>query len=109
VPPGYETADEAAPRLKIGARMLKRRLARGEVPGARKVPHRGKEVWILPTDATLAPLPTGRPPKRGRPLSEDERRTLAARAHAGENRSALAREYGIDRSHVYWLMSRYGS
>jgi hypothetical protein len=104
VPPaGYETADAAALRTGANARALKRRMARGEIDGARKIPWAGGDVWVVPEGAPI-PAPEGR---GRRTLTEDGRRELARRAHDGENRTRLAETFGVDRSYVYRLMRRY--
>ena len=101
IPPGYDSVHEVAEREGQSVQVLKRRCRRGEIEEARKIPGRGGGLWIVPVGARIPDL------GGGRVLTEHARREIAARAHADENRTALAREYRVSRSYVYRLMDRY--
>lgn len=103
IPTGYESVYDAAARSGQSAQVLKRRLRRKEIAGARKVPWRGGGLWVVPVDARIPDL------GGGRTMDEKTRRQIVSRARAGANRAALAREFGVDRSYVYKLMERYAA
>lgn len=82
--------------------------AAGRVPGALRVPASKafgrappglRFVWRIPADAPKPPLLVPR-------LTEAQREEIARRAHEGEGRTALAREYGITPAYVHRLVHR---
>lgn len=101
IPPGYESVYDVAEREGTSVQVLKRRCRGGQIEGARKISGRGGGLWVVPKGAVI--------PERGsgRTLSERQRHEIATRAHEDENRTALAREFGISRAYVYALMARY--
>ena len=101
IPPGYEPAVEAARRVGRNLKSFWRMCLEGRVPGAYKTGGSGGGLWVVPEDFRI--LPTSKKPRVG----EKRGREIARRARAGENKAALAREYGIWRDHVYYLMERY--
>lgn len=103
IPAGYESVYEAAERSGQSVQVLKRRLRRKEIEGAYKVSWRGGGLWVVPADSRIPDL------GGGRTMDERTRRQIVRRARAGEQRAALAREYGVDRSYVYKLMDRYSA
>ena len=100
IPPGYESIHAAARNSGANPEVLRRKCRAGEIPGARKVPWRGRGLWVVPEGTRM-------PPDRRRSLSEARGREVARRAHAEENKAALARDFGINRWTVYDLMERY--
>ena len=100
IPPGHESVDAVARNCGVNPEVLKRKCRAGEIPGARKIPWRGRGLWVVPVGTRM-------PPDRRRTLNERRAREVARRAHAGENKAALAREFGINRWTVYELMDRY--
>ena len=94
----YTTSREAARAWGCHRTSVLRRCAKGHVPGAFK-DDLGK--WRIPVSEEPPPLPV-----RGK-LTEKERREVARLAHAGENRTWLARRFNIERHHVYRLMRAY--
>lgn len=100
MPPGYLLAEDAAREAGASAQVLKRRCRRGEVAGAFKVPWRAAGAWVVPENTPVRARGT-------RTLDEAARRRVACRAHDGEDRTALAREFGVHRTYVYKLMDKY--
>ena len=100
IPPGHESVDAVARNSGTNPEVLKRKCRAGEIPGARKIPWRGRGLWVVPKGTRM-------PPDRRRALSERKGREVARRGHAGENKAALARDFGINRWTVYDLMDRY--
>ena len=97
---GYMSTRQAAERWGRNVEVLRRMLKRGMVPGAVRNGTRGN--WCIPvSDAPPFALP------RRTKLAEEDRREIARLAHAGANRTELARAYGIKRLHVYHLMEKY--
>lgn len=101
IPQGYEPAEEAARRAGHNFEVFKRKCLNGQVPGAYKINGPGGGLWVVPEDFRMLP-----PPERPR-TGEERGREVARRAHRGESKAALAREYGINRGTVYNLMERY--
>ena len=102
IPPGHVSVDAVARNSGANPEVLKRKCRAGEIPGARKIPWRGRGLWVIPEGIRM-------PPDRRRSLSKKKAREVARRAHAGGNKAALAREFGINRWTVYELMDRYPS
>ena len=100
IPPGHESVDSIARSSGANPEVLKRKCRAGEIPGARKISWRGRGLWVVPEGTRM-------PPDRRRSLSENKGREVARRAHAGGNKAALARDFGINRWTVYELMERY--
>lgn len=103
IPSGYESVYAAAARSGQSVQVLKRRLRREEIEGAYKVPWRGGGLWVVPVGSPIPDL------GGGRTMDERTRREIVRRARAGDQRAALAREFGVDRSYVYKLMERYAA
>ena len=74
-----------------------RRYAKGIIPGAFK-DELGK--WRIPFFESPPELPAYK-------LTEGQKREIARRAHAGENRTHLAEEFGVKRQHIYRMMRVY--
>ena len=112
IPPGYIKAADAATAQGMNPEVLRRRLrnepAFVSAVGARKLPWRGRGLWIVPEKVSLPARQEGQPSATtGRHLSETERETVARRAHAGAPRTTLASQFGISRPYVYKLMKLY--
>ena len=86
---------ETARSWRISEEVVRRYLREGRVPEATK-DSRGR--WEVPEGTKKPSVST---PK----LADGERRELLRRARAGENRTHLAREYGINPSYVFRILS----
>ena len=92
------TAKQAAEMWDRDPTVIRDFCRRGLIPGAVK----GKKEWSVPaSDSPPVSLPT-----RAK-LSEDERREIARRAHAGADRSQLARTFGVGRQTIYRMIEEY--
>ena len=95
--PEYMRSHEAARTWGWYKTTVTRRCARGDIPGAYK-DELGK--WRIPFSESPPELPAYK-------LTESEKREVARRAHAGENRTHLAQEFGIRRQHIYRMKAMY--
>jgi hypothetical protein len=94
----YLSVPEAARRWDRPPNSVQMFCRRGLIPGAFK---NERGWWRIPEGDEPPGL------HRTAKLTEDERREIARLAHAGANRSKLARDYGVERQHVYHLMGKY--
>lgn len=89
---------EAARLWGLSLNVVRYSCQQGRIPGAFK---NERGWWRIPEEKEPPGLP------RRSKLTEGERREIARLAHAGANRSKLARDYGVQREHVYHLMRTY--
>ncbi len=94
----FDSATEAAKVWGRDVDVIRVLCRTGLLPGAFKD---GRD-WKIPFEAEA----TVRAHKREK-LTKEDRREIARLAHAGANRSRLARAYGVERLHVYRMMEKY--
>ena len=95
--PEYMSSHEAARAWGCYPTTVRRRCERGVIPGAYR-DELGR--WRIPFSESPPEMPAYK-------LTEGQKREIARRAHAGENRTHLAQEFGVERQHVYRMMREY--